>query len=827
MAEGRRGHVAVVAVDLDHRDRRKVGAEHLPVRPPAGPVEGVDADVGADDQQVVDQDDVVDRGVGQGAGDVGERRAAVGGDEHVGGVAATTEPGVGHPGGVVVGRVGGDRRDPGVRQARGLDQRGVLPVAGIDRPQPTLVGADPHPTALVARRDRRDDATQLVAGVGVELVGVAGQVAGEACPGDAVVGRPVQELRAGEQGVVGHVGGGVLDVGQPAPPVRGGAREAEDAEVAGAGDVALASAVLGARPRHGRVAGLEDRLQPVAAHAVGQPVALQRGVGDLAAVVLEAGHDGVADADVADVDGVVLGPALVRGGQPRLAVVGGVVHAAVVAEVDQPLLPRLEDHRVLVGVGIDAVAPGRQPEQAGVDVAEGRAAVLGVGQVQAHDEHAVGVGRVDVDPPEPPAVDRVGRGQRGVGPRRPRVATVVGDEEPAVAAVGGVGHLGVDPVGVGGGERHGHAAVLGRVVGGDVGDQRPGLAAVQGAVHSRPHAGVVPRVGCAVVIPHRDHHVVRVGRVNGDVDGAGGVVGALEPQLGFVHRGVPAVQATLAPGHEQVAGRGDEEAVAVLHDPADGAGVLQADQGPGLPVVGGQVGAGAAVDDRAAAGVGLTRAGQQHVPVAGHRADRLGDVVGPGTFPQKATLGPAPDAARGGRRVDDRRVVGVGHDVVDAPTDVGRSEVGPLPVDGVRPERRRLVQRAGVVDRLAVDRPLGVEPLARGLQRRKGQPRVDRRRRGVRGEARQRGSHDDGDLQDDEDADGEPAGRLVDPGGVDPGRVEPGRVGERSHRCMVRPRWPGFLHGYPPSRCPIVPFPLRRTAIRVGRWSSSVLAQPA
>src|SRR4029079_15416721 len=110
-------------------------------------------------------------------------------------------------------------------------------------------------------------------------------------------------------------------------------------------------------------------------------------------------------------------------------------------------------------------------------------------------------------------------------------------------------------------------------------------------------------VGLAKVIPHRGDEVVVVGRIDGDVDAAGGGVRRLERSLPGVTAVGGVVDAALPSGHEEVAADGHPDPLGLLRvddDPADVAGRLESHVLPGVPTVGRPVHSLAAVGDAAA-----------------------------------------------------------------------------------------------------------------------------------------------------------------------------------------------------------------------------------
>ena len=275
----------------------------------------------------------------------------------------------------------------------------------------------------------------------------------------------------------------------------------------------------------------------------------------------------------------------------RRAVGGGGVEATVVAQVYLVGDVGVPGHGVLVGV------------HAAVVVGEGAARVGRRPQAQPGHEHVVAVLGIDEGLGEPPAVD-VG----GVGDRDPELGlrlrrrsegrpAVAGDEPRLEGASGIVGVVHIDVLVVLGIDGDADSAV-GRIVGGKAAGRRvggrgqlgPGGPAIGGLPHPGADTGVGAVVRNADVVPHpRDQHP-GVGRVDGQVAGAGGSVGWCQ-RLGPGRAAVVAdVDAALMPGEEQVPRHRHPDLLGIAgvdHDAGDGPGVVQADLGPALPTVGG------------------------------------------------------------------------------------------------------------------------------------------------------------------------------------------------------------------------------------------------
>ena len=342
---------------------------------------------------------------------------------------------------------------------------------------------------------------------------------------------------------------------------------------------------------------------------------------------------------------------------PGAGAVEGLVEAAVGADQHVVGVVGVEDDRVVVDV-----------LEARVDPLEGAPAVVGDVHEHVHRVHPVHPVRVGVELAVVLRVDDdvVGHADPGLAP--------VGGPVEAASVLGG-GGVGVEDVGVDGGDGQGDAA---QVAGGEA---RGDVAPVFAAVRALPDAGFgaardedadvaaalegdrVEHVGVAGV----QVHVGDAGVLADLEDGGPGAaaVGGLE-------------EAAVAPGRPKAPhGRGVHHVrvPGVDQDPADVLGGAEPGVGPAAPAVQ------ALVDAVAPADAPLARVLARPEPddvrvggVDGDRAGRVGRVVVEDGSPGGAAVDGLPDVRRSGGHVPDAPVGGIDDDVGDSAGHEGRAD---------------------------------------------------------------------------------------------------------------------------------------------------------
>ncbi len=580
---------------------------------------------------------------------------------------------------------------------------GLRVVAGeVDQ---AVVGARPQdPLLHGGLGEGEDGVVDLHAGdvdgdgpAGLALLGgvVAGEVGGDLLPRLALIGAAHEDLgRVVEiMRLVARHDDGRVPL-EAVPEVPGGAavgelRPAHDlprlaGAVVVAGDLA---AVLAAEDDVG-VAGHGGEPAALAA-AHGVPVAGVDGVaGDAggdgdAGVVLLGAVDPVGEAVVGG-DPVELRGGLVVLGGPGGPAVEGDGGAAVVAH----------DHaRRVVGVDPQVVAVAVEDGH-GV---EGDAAVGGLVQLDVGHPDGAGVRRVGVDPGVVPgALAELVL----VVDVRPGGAVVVADEQ---AAARGLDH-GVDEARLG--PRGGHAHAAPDALGQPLGELRPGVAAVGGAPQraAGPAGDELPRV--AHDLPEAGVEDAGVGRVHGEVRGAGALVHFQDLLPGGAAVG-GAIDAALGVGAPHVAQGGDVDEVGVGGVDADAGDLLGGGEAPVRP---GAAGVGRAVDAVAGGDVAadgrLAHAGVDDVGVGAGDGDGahgagLEEAVGD-RVPGGAAVGGLPHAAAGAAEVEGHGLAADAGDGDGAAAairaDAAEVEAGELLGEGgrgLRRGRRGLRRRGG------------------------------------------------------------------------------------------------------------------------------------
>ena len=383
--------------------------------------------------------------------------------------------------------------------------------------------------------------------------------------------------------------------------------------------------------------------------------ALDRAAGDAdGAVVLLRAVDAVRRLVVGD-DRVELGGGLVVYGAPGLAGVVGDARAAVVALDHAARVGRVDPEVVLVGVGH-------------VDLLEGRAAVGRPERLGGKDVHGVWVHRVGehVGVVPGPAAHVL-----GVVQLLPRLAAVVGTEEPAVRGL----DEGPYPARPGRGYGDAYAPNDALWQAGPAGYLVPCIAAVGGAVESAAGAAAVHGPEGAPGLPHGGVEDARVVGVHRQVGRAG--------VLALVQDVVPGLAAVLRP-EDAPLGAGAEGVTECGHVHEVGVVGMDADAGDVPGVLEPQVFPGGARVVRAVyavavgevdADAGLAHAGVYDVGVGlgdGDRSDRRGIEVAVGdVLPVCSAVGGLPYAAAYRAEVEDARVDGITGDGDDATGPVG------------------------------------------------------------------------------------------------------------------------------------------------------------
>ncbi len=537
-----------------------------------------------------------------------------------------------------------DDRHLAPRRERGRRDVHPPPTAVVRHVNKTVVGTDPQQARFPKRRRDRVDHAPMLALLGVERsecpqvrrddVGSAGQVGADGLPARAAVHRAKQ-----------HVGRAVQHAG-----VDGGKRERHGADPA----VFPGAHGLGRHLLHLARAPVESAqlaaVHEVRVQRVGRDVAVFfRPDGtpfpdrDLAVVAPahDTGRPALLLAAVHPIrkppisrDVIELRGRLIVPRAPRRAAVHSHDRALVAREQDDPGIPRIDPHPMIV---VTARGAAKRGERA--------APIRGLPRDHVGDVHHVGIRRIDLDlievtVPAPQALVRVDE--------PPVFAAVVRAVQAATLA--GT-HDGVDPRRCAGRDGEADAAESLRRSRQPGSDLSPRRAAVRGLVEpivrgERPGTADLPRR-----LPRRPQHrehSLRIRRIEAEVHAAAVVVLEQDflPRLAAVRRAIDAPLVIRAVGMSQHRHEHTVGIARVDEDRGDLLPVPQAEMTPGAPAVRGlidpvsyrQVGTLQAFAAAHVQGLGIRRRD-------GDRADRAGRLVVEDRRPGAAVVGALPHAA--------------------------------------------------------------------------------------------------------------------------------------------------------------------------------------